>query len=102
MEDHPQDIKEVLEVLMKYGLKLNPEKLTFGATTGKFLGFIVSGKGVEVNPEKNQSCNGDKNSKKSARGAKAERNVDITRTIHIMLGEKVPTILQCDKKIKEL
>ena len=33
-------------------MKLNPQKSVFGAVSGKFLGFLVSRKGVEVNPEK--------------------------------------------------
>ena len=31
---------------------MNPSKCTFGVISGKFLGFIVSGKGIEVNPAK--------------------------------------------------
>ena len=33
-------------------MKLNPSKCAFGVTTGKFLGFMVSHRGIEVNPEK--------------------------------------------------
>ena len=33
-------------------MKLNPNKCTFGVTAGKFLGFMVSQKGIEVNPDK--------------------------------------------------
>ncbi|EOX95028.1 RNA-directed DNA polymerase (Reverse transcriptase), Ribonuclease H, putative, partial [Theobroma cacao] len=33
-------------------LKLNPAKCTFGVTSGKLLGFIVSEKGIEVDPDK--------------------------------------------------
>ena len=33
-------------------MKLNPSKCVFGVTTGKFLGFMVSQRGIEVNPEK--------------------------------------------------
>nr|XP_023883436.1 uncharacterized protein LOC111995738 [Quercus suber] len=33
-------------------MKLNPDKCAFGVTTGKFLGFMVSQKGIEINPEK--------------------------------------------------
>ena len=33
-------------------MKLNLSKCTFGVTTGKFLGFMVSQRGIEVNPEK--------------------------------------------------
>jgi len=33
-------------------MKLNPTKCTFGVSSGKFLGFMVSQKGTEANPEK--------------------------------------------------
>ena len=33
-------------------MKLNPSKCAFGVSSGKFLGFIVSKKGIEANPEK--------------------------------------------------
>ena len=33
-------------------MKLNPSKCAFGVTGGKFLGFMVSHRGIEVNPEK--------------------------------------------------
>ena len=33
-------------------MKLNLSKCTFGVTAGKFLGFMVSQRGIEVNPEK--------------------------------------------------
>ncbi|XP_052477677.1 uncharacterized protein LOC128033725 [Gossypium raimondii] len=33
-------------------LKLNPTKCTFGTRSGKLFGFIVSGKGIEVDPDK--------------------------------------------------
>ncbi|RDX85199.1 hypothetical protein CR513_33635, partial [Mucuna pruriens] len=35
-----------------FGLKLNPTKCTFGVKTGKFLGFIVNERGIEVDPDK--------------------------------------------------
>ena len=33
-------------------MKLNPAKCVFGVPAGKLLGFIVSQRGIEVNPEK--------------------------------------------------
>ena len=33
-------------------MKLNPTKCAFGVTSGKFLGFLVSQRGIEANPEK--------------------------------------------------
>ena len=36
-------------------MKLNPCKCAFGVTAGKFLGFMLSQRGIEVNPEKVQA-----------------------------------------------
>jgi len=51
-EDHARDLLEVFTYLRKYGMCLNPEKWVFGVTEGKFLGFMISARGIEVNPEK--------------------------------------------------
>ena len=50
--DHLNDLQETFNTLRSYNMKLNPSKCVFGVTIGKFLGFIVSQKGIEVNPEK--------------------------------------------------
>ena len=49
---HLQDLKKVFEHLRKYQLKLNPAKCTFGVTSGKLLGFLISQKGIEIDPSK--------------------------------------------------
>ena len=51
-EDHLKDLKETFDTLRSYNMKLNPRKCTFGVTAGKFLGFMVSQRGIEVNPDK--------------------------------------------------
>ena len=33
-------------------MMLNPEKCVFGIPAGKLLGFLVSNRGIEVNPDK--------------------------------------------------
>ncbi|XP_056688105.1 uncharacterized protein [Spinacia oleracea] len=36
-------------------MRLNPKKCVFGVTTGKFLGFLIDERGIEVNPDKVQA-----------------------------------------------
>ncbi|KAI5396523.1 hypothetical protein KIW84_062659 [Lathyrus oleraceus] len=48
---HDMMHKEI-ERLRKYKLRLNPNKCTFGVCSGKLLGFIVSERGIEVDPAK--------------------------------------------------
>ena len=50
--NHPNELQETFDTLQSYNMKLNPSKCVFGVTVGKFLGFMVSQRGVEVNPEK--------------------------------------------------
>ncbi|KAA3483834.1 gag/pol polyprotein [Gossypium australe] len=50
--EHIGNLKKLFERLRKFQLKLNPAKCTFGATSGKLLGFIVSERGIEVDPDK--------------------------------------------------
>lgn len=49
---HIEDLRETFWILRKYNMKLNPAKCAFGVSSGKFLGFMVSQRGIEANPEK--------------------------------------------------
>ena len=51
-EDHLEDLRETFDTLRSYNMKLNPGKCAFGVTAGKFLGFMVSQRGIEANPDK--------------------------------------------------
>ena len=46
------NLRKLFERLRKFQLKLNPAKCTFGATSEKLLGFVVSKKGIEIDPDK--------------------------------------------------
>jgi hypothetical protein len=51
-ENHITDLQETFANFRQAGLKLNPEKCVFGVKKGKFLGCLVSTKGIEANPSK--------------------------------------------------
>ena len=51
-EEHIDHLHKLFKRLKKYKLRLNPNKCTFGVRSGKLLGFVVSGKGIEVDPTK--------------------------------------------------
>ncbi|KAL0403666.1 UNVERIFIED_CONTAM: Retrovirus-related Pol polyprotein from transposon gypsy [Sesamum radiatum] len=57
-EDHLRELKRAFDIMRNYGMKLNPEKCTFRVRGGKFLGYMVSEKGIEANPEKIQAIIG--------------------------------------------
>ena len=54
-DDHLDDLRETLDTLRSYNMKLNLNKCAFGVMAGKFLGFMVSQRGIKVNPEKIQA-----------------------------------------------
>ena len=49
---HLDDLKETFVTLRQYQMKLNPNKCAYGVALGKFLGFMVSQRGIEANLEK--------------------------------------------------
>ena len=51
-DEHVVNLRKLFEWLRKFQLKLNPAKCTFGATFRKLLGFVVSKKGIEIDPDK--------------------------------------------------
>jgi hypothetical protein len=51
-ENHIADLQETFANFRQVGLKLNLEKCVFGVKKGKFLGCLVSTKGIEANPSK--------------------------------------------------
>ena len=50
--NHLDDLQETFDTFWSYNMKLNPSKCVFRVTARKFLGFMVSQRGIEVNPEK--------------------------------------------------
>jgi hypothetical protein len=49
------DLKETFDNLNRYKHKLNPTKCSFSVSAGQLLGFLVSARGIEANPEKIQA-----------------------------------------------
>ena len=49
MENHLTDLVETFETLWKHHLKLNALKCAFVVSSGKFLGYLVTYQGIEVN-----------------------------------------------------
>ena len=48
---HIDDLKEVFEVLRRHKLRLNANFCAFGVGASKFLGYMVTYRGIEVNPD---------------------------------------------------
>ena len=54
-EIHLDDLQETFDTLRQYNMKLNPSKCAFEVSSRKFLGFMVSHKRIEANPDKIQA-----------------------------------------------
>ena len=52
MIQHVPDLQETFATLQEHNMRLNPAKCAFGVSSGKFLGFIISQRGIEANLEK--------------------------------------------------
>ncbi|CAA0841295.1 Unknown protein, partial [Striga hermonthica] len=50
--DHITHLQDMFDVLRSYSMVLNPKKCTFGVKSGKFLGYMVSQRGIKANPAK--------------------------------------------------
>ena len=48
---HIEDLQGVFDVLRQHKLRLNAEKCAFKVRTDKFLGYLIIGRGIEVNPD---------------------------------------------------
>ncbi|KAJ9560591.1 hypothetical protein OSB04_005751 [Centaurea solstitialis] len=49
--DHVAHLKQSFDILRQYKMKLNPTKCSFGVRAGKFLGYLVTQRGIEESPE---------------------------------------------------
>jgi hypothetical protein len=45
------NLAEIFDILTKFKMKLTPDKCTFGVPSGKLLGYMVSHRGIDPNPE---------------------------------------------------
>ncbi|KAM1538441.1 hypothetical protein ACFX10_003357 [Malus domestica] len=52
---HITDLFETFTILKRYRMRLNSNKCAFGVGSGKFLGFMISQRDIEANPEKIQT-----------------------------------------------
>ena len=51
-DKHLDDLRETFDTLRQHQMKLNPSKCAFRVSSRKFLGFMVSQRGIEANPDK--------------------------------------------------
>ena len=57
VSEHLEDLGNTFNVLRKHKLRLNASKCSFGVGSGKFLGYMVTHRGIEVNPDQIKAIN---------------------------------------------
>ncbi|KAJ8633335.1 hypothetical protein MRB53_026671 [Persea americana] len=50
-QDHLTDLRQIFDILPQFQLKLNASKCAFGVDSSKFLGSLVTIRGIEANPD---------------------------------------------------
>ena len=57
VSEHLIDLSSIFEILRRHKLRLNVSKCSFGVGSGKLLGYMVTHKGIEVNPDQIRAIN---------------------------------------------
>ena len=57
VSEHVRDLGNIFEILRRHKLHLNASKCSFGVGSGKFLGYMVTYRGIEVNPNQVKAIN---------------------------------------------
>ena len=55
--EHINDLRNIFEILRRHKLRLNASKCSFGVRLGKFLGYMVTHRGIEVNLDQIKAIN---------------------------------------------
>ena len=51
VSEHVRDLGNIFEILRRHRLHLNASKCSFGVGSGKFLGYMMTHRGIEVSPD---------------------------------------------------
>ena len=57
VSEHMGDLRNIFEILRKHKLCLNASMCSFGVGSGRFLGYMVTHRGIEVNPNQVKAIN---------------------------------------------
>ena len=57
VSEHEGDLRNIFEILRKHKLHLNASKCSFSVGSGKFLDYMVTHRGIEVNPDQVKAIN---------------------------------------------
>ncbi|WVY94664.1 hypothetical protein V8G54_033752 [Vigna mungo] len=85
VEEHAKDLEEVFAHVLKFDMRLNPSKCTFDVWAGKFLGFMLTARGIEANPDR-------------CRAILEMRSPQSLKEVQRLLAERIKPIVKVMKK----
>ena len=86
MLQHIVDLRKTFATLRKYGMRPNPTKCAFDISSEKFLGFIVSHRGIKANPKKHPSYTGALTSKDNKESSISSQKSSSPQSFHLEDG----------------
>ena len=57
VSEHVRDLGDIFEILRRHKLRLNASKCSFGVGSGKFLGYMITHRGIEVSLDQIKAVN---------------------------------------------
>ena len=57
VSEHVRDLRDIFEILRRHKLRLNASKCSFGVGSGKFLGYMMTHRRIEVSPDQIRAIN---------------------------------------------
>ena len=57
VSEHVGDLGNIFKILKRHKLRLNASKCSFGVGSSKFLGYVVTHRGIEINPDQIKAIN---------------------------------------------
>ena len=79
VSEHVMDLTSIFEILREHKLRLNASKCSFGVGSEKVLGYMVTHRGIEVNPDQIKAIN----------NLQPPRNDSRFESVYIQIGRQV-------------
>ena len=83
---HIGDLTNIFKILRGHKLHLNVSKCSFGVGSGKFLGYMVTHRGIEVNPDQVKTIN---NLKPSRNPKEVQKLTGMTTVLNRFISRSV-------------
>ena len=102
VSEHLGDLQVVFEILRSYKLRLNASKCSFGVGLGKFLGYMVTHRGIEINPDQITAINNMRTPRNPKEVQKLTGMVAALNRFISRSADRMPTFLLIDQQMEEL